>query len=534
MSLALLRTVLPKVPHILSSCASHILSLNPHSKEWDFRTFLTVTVLQAFLGVTENRDVYGNVMTVEKVQRMSNTERELENDCWVSKVVIPLDTHEEEVRQLEEIIDRAIRELAGRDDMVVDGAKVPKTGLTGEWTGWRNVNKRGKYTRPWNSDEKLDERQNYKNLMEDISAFKDPRGEDGVLLWLHGGAYFFCDPCTHRPIGKNMSKQFGGPILLPRYRLAPQHPFPAALVDTFLSYLYLLYPPAGSYHQAYTSNQIFVGGDSAGGGLALCLMQLLLWFNTPNEDGSKKTIRWRGQDREVPLPKGVTIISAWVDLARCFVELTADGKGGTSENSCAGGDFIPAPARAMEVTYAQSPAWPADPPRTHFYANNTAITHPLVSPMAAKSWKGCPPVWLCVGDECLRDSNLYWAHRLLQAQVPIQMEMYTMMPHVFALLLHHHPCTVRAYNGVGNFLKYNLSKEPAEEYSYKRVRIHPRTLKETPVDESCLSLGGLELEEVIALMEKEVKKWQRKVRKPTDYEVGSGDALGGLDATAAA
>ena len=40
-----------------------------------------------------------------------------------------------------------------------------------------------------------------------------------------------------------------------------------------------------------------------------------------------------------------------------------------------------------------------------FYANDSAITHPLVSPLAARSWENCPPVYLCVGDECLRDSN---------------------------------------------------------------------------------------------------------------------------------
>lgn len=88
-------------------------------------------------------------------------------------------------------------------------------------------------------------------------------------------------------------------------------------------------------------------------------------------------------------------MSGWVDLARCL----------KSEVTCAPGDYLPTPEQAAQSRYRQSESWPADPPRTHFYADDSAITHPLVSPLTAKSWEGCPPVWLCVGDECLRDSN---------------------------------------------------------------------------------------------------------------------------------
>lgn len=125
---------------------------------------------------------------------------------------------------------------------------------------------------------------------------------------------------------------------MPRYRLAPQSPFPAAIVDALLSYLYLLYPPPGSFHPAYSPDQIVFGGDSAGGGLILAFTQLLLWFQTPNDDGSRKTIRWQGEERELSLPKGLVVISPWIDLARCFVEIK-DGKGGASENACADGDY---------------------------------------------------------------------------------------------------------------------------------------------------------------------------------------------------
>jgi len=95
------------------------------------------------------------------------------------------------------------------------------------------------------------------------------------------------------------------------------------------------------------------------------------------------------------MPKGLIIISGWVDTARCL----------PSEVSCARGDYLPTPEQGFKSRYTQSEAWPADPPRTLFYADDTAITHPLVSPVMARGWEGCPPVWWCVGDECLRDSN---------------------------------------------------------------------------------------------------------------------------------
>ena len=139
-----------------------------------------------------------------------------------------------------------------------------------------------------------------------------------------------------------------GPVLLARYRLAPQNPFPAALVDGLLSYLHLLYPPPGALHIAYTPEQVFLGGDSAGGGLALSLTQLLLWLNTPNDDGTKKTFQWRGVQREVKLPKALVLMSAWVDLARCFVEFIEDGRGGESERACAIGDISLSPSFSPE------------------------------------------------------------------------------------------------------------------------------------------------------------------------------------------
>ncbi|KAF8433384.1 Alpha/Beta hydrolase protein [Terfezia claveryi] len=299
-------------------------------------------------------------------------------------------------------------------------------------------------------------------------------------------------------MGKYISKEFGGPVFLPRYRLAPQNPFPAAVVDALVSYLYLLHP-SSSLHSPYTPSQIFIGGDSAGGGLTLSLIQVLLWFQTPNSDGSKKTIRWMGKHIELTLPKGLIIMSGWVDAARCL----------PSEDSCARGDYIPTPKQGSKSRYRQSEAWPADPPRTLFYADDTAITHPLVSPVMARGWEGCPPVWWCVGDECLRDSNLFFAHRLLTSFVPLQFEKYTNMPHVFPMILTRNPTSACSFKSIGKFIRDHLGKTP---YEYRRVRIHPKTLGAEELPEEELLLGGMTVERLRGFMEREVGTWKRKVR----------------------
>jgi len=309
-------------------------------------------------------------------------------------------------------------------------------------------------------------------------------------------------------MGKFISKEFGGPTFLPRYRLAPQNPFPAALVDALLSYLYLLYPPPNSLHTAYTPEQIILGGDSAGGGLALCLIQFLLWLNKPNDDGSRKTLRWRGEEREVRLPRGVTIMSGWVELARCL-----------PSESGSSGDYLPTPERTKSG-YRQSESWPAESPRSHLYVDDTAITHPLVSPLMSPTWAGCPPVWLCVGDECLRDSNYYLAHRLLESSVPLHFEKYTAMPHVFPIVVQHHPCSRKSFQSVGRFIKHLLETEASASAGhasglYKIVKIHPKTLAEEDMDVGELAMNGLTIGRLRETMENVVGKWERKRREAT-------------------
>ncbi|MBT5083735.1 MAG: alpha/beta hydrolase [Rhodospirillaceae bacterium] len=116
----------------------------------------------------------------------------------------------------------------------------------------------------------------------------DANNPGRVLLYLHGGGYTYCGPGTHRLLAYNLSAATGMPCLLPDYRLAPEHPFPAAVDDAVAAYGWLL-------AQGYDAGRIAIGGDSAGGGLTVATMLAL-----------KQTAQ--------PLPGAAVCISPWTDM----------------------------------------------------------------------------------------------------------------------------------------------------------------------------------------------------------------------------
>lgn len=112
-----------------------------------------------------------------------------------------------------------------------------------------------------------------------------------ALLYLHGGGFVCGAPRTHRPITTRLARRLAVPVLALDYRLAPEHPFPAALDDAVAAWRWLT-GPAG-----YRPDRIWLAGDSAGGGLALSLMLAL---------------RAAG----LPQPAGAALFSPWADLSQ--------------------------------------------------------------------------------------------------------------------------------------------------------------------------------------------------------------------------
>lgn len=99
----------------------------------------------------------------------------------------------------------------------------------------------------------------------DVAIFMPNKSKKkGAILFLHGGAFCLGNPFTHRSLCSNLAIDSGLPVWIPDYRLAPEHPYPAALEDAITSYQALI-------DQGYSPRDIAIAGDSAGGSLALAL-----------------------------------------------------------------------------------------------------------------------------------------------------------------------------------------------------------------------------------------------------------------------
>lgn len=124
------------------------------------------------------------------------------------------------------------------------------------------------------------------------------KGEVGnrVMLYVHGGAYFFGSVDEHRYQMQRHARKLKARVFAPEYRLAPQFPFPCGLQDCLAAYLFLL--------ETVDSSAIVLAGDSAGAGMLISLMVIL-------------------RDQGVPMPAGAVLISPWVDLTHSFPSVAA-------------------------------------------------------------------------------------------------------------------------------------------------------------------------------------------------------------------
>lgn len=203
------------------------------------------------------------------------------------------------------------------------------------------------------------------------------------LLYLHGGAYCFGDGRTHGDLAARLGHAARAQVLLPEYRLAPEHPFPAALDDAFAAYRALL-------DEGIEARNLTVAGDSAGGGLTLALLLRL-------------------RDEGLPLPAAAACMSPWADLS-CS---------GESMATRAEAD----PMLAVPVVHAFAEAYlaGADP------------RNPGASPLWGEL-HGLPPVMIQVGTaEVLHDDARRWAEKARAAGVEVVFEAWDDMFHVWQI-----------------------------------------------------------------------------------------------------
>lgn len=242
----MLLTLVHKLPLIARVALLHLLHMSPSSKYVDLRTELTVAVLRSFL--TSDKP-----MSISATQKLLNRDPGVKGRIWVAAYIAPVPP-EPSIRDALISAVEALRKPTGGDQGGTPPAPLKDfhwpdlAPVEAEWTGYRAGATPNSRLPP------ITEADKYAEMMKEV---KTPT----TILYFHGGAYFLMDPATHRPTTKKLAKLTGGRCYSVRYRLAPQHPFPSALLDALQSYLALLYPPEGAFHDAVKPEHIVFAGD---------------------------------------------------------------------------------------------------------------------------------------------------------------------------------------------------------------------------------------------------------------------------------
>ncbi|OCT49003.1 putative lipase/esterase [Cladophialophora carrionii] len=411
---ALIKLLVPRLPLLLTTAILNTISLSPNSSKQDLQTEVTVVILRSILNVRK---------TMGYLQHISLNDPGIKGPVSIAKVTIPPPIDEAGPR---DAIVRAIKELGDGSETYT----LPDiVSVQAEWTGYRKGVAKNE-PRP-----DLPEADQYRVLMAGVS-------NETTILYFHGGAYFLMDPCSHRQPVAHLARLTGGRGYSVRYRLAPQNPFPAQLLDGLIAYLSLLSPPDGSFHEPVPAKSIVFAGDSAGGNLAVALLQLLLTLQRIG----LPTIKFHGVDVSIELPAGVALNSCWADISRSMPSI----------NKNAQFDYLDPPT--AEGISKSDPLpddlWPARPPRAEIFCNASMVAHPLVSPLAAHSelWKGMPPAWLCLGNEGLEDEITILARRMHQGGGVVHFVGYEGMPHCFAMIFPTSPKGKDCYQRQAKFI----------------------------------------------------------------------------------
>jgi len=471
-----IRLLVPKIPLIVKIVVWHALGLTETSKKWDLRMELAVRFIRSLLITDHPRSISAQ-------QKGSTGDSPVKGPMWISRVKAEAPP-EDDMRQ-------AV--FSAIDSMKVGGETYTKPeykSIEAEWTGYRsNVSKDA-------PEPSLSEQEKFKKLMADTKS-------NVTILFFHGGAYYLLDPASHRVPVSKLAKRTGGRALSVRYRLAPQNPFPAALLDVLLMYLYLLHPPAGALHEPVPASNIVFAGDSAGGNLSFALLQLILQLHRTAPAGQPPTITFHGAAVPVPIPAGVASHSPWFDITRSLPSLEAN----------AAYDYLPAPS-ATPAAFPPCAIWPASPPRAEIYCDGGAVTHALVSPLAARDWAGAPPAFIGCGEELLADEDAVVAARLARQGRVVAWEQFEAMPHCFAMIFEARGAGPLFLDRWAAFIK--MAVESPAELKTKGTFTTAKKLQSKEVDVKALT--ELSDDEVFGLMndakEKLIKKFEAKT-KPT-------------------
>ena len=256
-----------------------------------------------------------------------------------------------------------------------------------------------------------------------------------VLFYIHGGAFIAGSCLSSRSIAARLAEASNLPVLSLNYRLAPEHPFPAAIEDASTAYRWLL-------ESGVQPSEIAVVGDSAGGNLVLATLFTL-------------------RDVGDPLPSAVVLLSPWVDLT----ETSA------SRSTLAGADpyLIPQFMQAAARRYLGE----IDP--------KTSPASPLYGDMA-----DLPPLLIQVGsDDIFLDDSLRLAERVHAAGGTVGLEIWEGMWHVWHYFASLIPEGQQSFDQIGEFVCAQLERaqqahqsiEPSESDDFQQLRQKVKQLR---------------------------------------------------------
>lgn len=266
-----------------------------------------------------------------------------------------------------------------------------------------------------------------------------------VILYTHGGSYVSGSPSTHEPLICRLAAQCRLPVFAYDYRLAPEHPYPAALEDAQKAFDYLL-------GEGYAAQDIVLCGDSAGGGLSLALLMAL-------------------RDKGRQLPAAAVVLSPWTDLTESL----------DSHYSNTGSDPLISSEDLREMAL--------------LYAGGADLKTPYISPLYG-DFTGFPPVLIHVGSlEVLLDDSRELALRMEAQGVPVDIDIYEGMWHVWHMFdveearaaLRKIQCFIHTQLEIGGMKKREIHPGAVyrhfkgREYRVLSVARHSETLEEMVV-----------------------------------------------------
>lgn len=232
-----------------------------------------------------------------------------------------------------------------------------------------------------------------------------------VLLYLHGGSFAFRFPNAHAALAARICRRLGARALLPDYRLAPEHPFPAAPDDCERAYRWLVDGRADP-------RSLVLAGDSAGGNLALVTLQ-------------------RARAARLAMPSCAVLLSPALDCTMSSPSMAAyDGR-----------DPMLQLANLLVL-------------RAYYVASPQEYTNPEVSPLFA-DFHGFPPLFLQVGEsELLRDEATRAADKAHAAGVDVELEIWPGVAHAFQIA-EFLPESAQAIENIARFVRRRTGWEDA-------------------------------------------------------------------------